>query len=115
AVRRAKTDPERLPRTVAALETRPEADSRVSISAALGGLDRATALNRFAGQNFSTFKEALSGLAVDVLGQIGGEMRRLMADAGHIDRVLRQGAERAAAIAVPILREVQEITGLLRP
>ena len=108
-------DPEPLPHTVAALEQRPEADNLVSIYAALAVLDREAALNRFAGQNFSTFKEALSALSVDVLGQIGGEMRRLLADPGHIDRVLRRGAERAAAIAVPVLREVQDITGLLRP
>jgi len=29
--------------------------------------------------------------------------------------VLRQGAERAGAIALPVLREVQAISGLLRP
>src|SRR5216684_589577 len=93
-IRRAKTDPEPLPHTVAALEQRPEADNLVSIYAALAGLDRETALHRFAGQNFSTFKEALSALSVEVLGRIGGEMRRLLADPGHIDGVLRHGAER---------------------
>jgi hypothetical protein len=29
--------------------------------------------------------------------------------------VLRQGAERASTIALPVLREVQAISGLLRP
>jgi tryptophanyl-tRNA synthetase len=114
-VRRAKTDPEPLPSTIAALEARPEADNLIGIYAALANLTREQALARFAGKNFSTFKEDLSGLAVEVLGKIGGEMRRLMADPGHIDTVLRRGAERAAAIATPILREVQDITGLLRP
>jgi tryptophanyl-tRNA synthetase len=114
-IRRAKTDPEPLPDTVAALEARPEADNLVGIYAALTDATREAALARFAGQNFSTFKEALSEVAVSVLGRIGGEMRRLTADPGHIDRVLRQGAERAAAIATPVLREVQDITGLLRP
>jgi tryptophanyl-tRNA synthetase len=114
-IRRAKTDPEPLPHTVAALEARPEADNLVGIYAALAGLAREAALARFAGENFSGFKEALSALSVDVLGRIGGEMRRLMADPGHIDRVLRNGAERAAAISMPVLREVQDITGLLRP
>ena len=37
------------------------------------------------GSNFSDFKEALAELAVEVLGRIGGEMRRLMADPGYID------------------------------
>jgi tryptophanyl-tRNA synthetase len=114
-VRRAKTDPEPLPETIAALEARPEADNLVGIYAALADQSREQALARFAGKNFSAFKEELSALAVEVLGKIGGEMRRLMADSTHIDAVLRSGAERAAAIATPILREVQDITGLLRP
>jgi tryptophanyl-tRNA synthetase len=114
-IRRAKTDPEPLPHTIEALEKRPEADNLVSRYAALADLNREAALARFAGENFSTFKEALSGLSVDVLGRIGGEMRRLLAEPGHIDRILRHGAERAAAIAMPVLREAQEITGLLRP
>jgi len=114
-IRRAKTDPEPLPHTLAALEARPEADNLVGIYAALSGLSREAALDGFAGHNFSTFKDALTALSVDVLGTIGGEMRRLMADPGHIDAVLRHGAERAAAIALPVLREVHDITGLLRP
>jgi tryptophanyl-tRNA synthetase len=114
-VRRAKTDPEPLPETIAALEARPEADNLVGIYAALANLTREQALTRFAGKNFSAFKEELSAVAVEVLGKIGDEMRRLMADPGHIDTVLRRGAERASAIAMPILREVQDITGLLRP
>ncbi|MBV8937552.1 MAG: tryptophan--tRNA ligase, partial [Alphaproteobacteria bacterium] len=70
---------------------------------------------RFAGRNFAEFKDTLSELATDVLGRIGGEMRRLMADPGYIDAVLRKGAERAAAVAEPVMREAQEISGLLRP
>jgi tryptophanyl-tRNA synthetase len=42
-------------------------------------------------------------------------MRRLMAEPEHIDRILRRSAERAQAIAAPNLREVFDITGLLRP
>src|SRR5437870_4627486 len=114
-IRRAKTDPEPLPHTIDALEARPEADNLVGIYAALADMTREAALERCAGQNFSTFKEALSVLAVEVLGQIRGEMRRLLADPGHIDRVLRRGAGRAAAIAVSVFREVQDIPGLLLP
>jgi tryptophanyl-tRNA synthetase len=113
-IRRAKTDPEPLPDTLPALEERPEADNLIGIYAGLSGLAREDALARFAGSNFSRFKDALCDLAVEVLGRIGGEMRRLMADPGHIDAILRRGAERAAAIAEPVLREVQDISGLLR-
>jgi tryptophanyl-tRNA synthetase len=114
-IRRAKTDPEPLPVSIAALEARPEADNLVGIYAALSDQSREHVLAQVAGQNFSVFKMNLTQLAVEVLGRIGGEMRRLLADPGHIDGVLRRGAERAAAIALPVLREVQDITGLLRP
>jgi tryptophanyl-tRNA synthetase len=114
-IRRAKTDPEPLPRSISGLEHRPEADNLIGIYAALSGLTREDALGRFAGGNFSIFKEELSVLAVEVLGRIGGEMARLMADPGYIDGVLRHGAERAGAIAFPVLRQAQEISGLLRP
>ena len=113
--RRAKTDPEPLPMMVAELEDRPEADNLIGIYGALAGLSREEALAKFAGQNFSVFKQALSELSVEVLGRIGGDMRRLVADPGYIDSVLRRGAEHANAIAGPVLREAQEISGLLRP
>jgi len=114
-IRRAKTDPEPLSETLTDLERRPEADNLIGIYAALSGLSREESLARFAGRNFSYFKEALSEIAVEVLGRIGREMSQLMADPGYIDGVLRQGAERASTIALPVLREVQAISGLLRP
>jgi len=114
-IRRAKTDPEPLPATIEALEKRPEADNLIGIYAALADKTREAALAQFAGENFSVFKQALTEVSVTTLGRIGDEMRRLMADPQHIDAVLHRGAERAAAIAMPILREVQDITGLLRP
>ena len=50
-----------------------------------------------------------------MLGKIGGEMRRLMADPGYIDIVLRSGAERANAIAGPVLREARTSAGCCDP
>jgi tryptophanyl-tRNA synthetase len=38
-------------------------------------------------------------------------MRRLLADPAEIDRLLDRGAERADAIAAPILRQVYDIVG----
>jgi len=41
-------------------------------------------------------------------------MKRLKADAAYVDGILKAGAARAREIAIPILREVQEIVGFLR-
>src|SRR5207253_1963989 len=46
-IRRAKTDPEPLPSTVADLEIRPEADNLIGIYGALSGLSREDALGKF--------------------------------------------------------------------
>jgi len=113
-IRKAKTDPLPLPETVKDAEARPEADNLLGIYAALADLSREQAVERWAGKNFSEFKTALAELSSEVLGKICGDMRRLMADPGYIDSVLKRGAERANAIAQPHLDEVFDIMGLLR-
>src|SRR5215472_8546032 len=59
-IRRAKTDPEPLPYTVADLGERPEAENLVGIFAALDGISREDVLEAFGGRNFSSFKDALT-------------------------------------------------------
>ncbi|MDR3518642.1 MAG: tryptophan--tRNA ligase [Azospirillaceae bacterium] len=113
--RKAKTDPEPLPETVEALQQRPEADNLITIFAALDDCERQAVLDRFAGAQFSTFKTALSDLAVARLAPMTEEMRRLLADPGEIDRILRSGALKAAELANRHLAEIQEIIGILRP
>jgi tryptophanyl-tRNA synthetase len=113
-IRKAKTDPLPLPESVKDAEARPEADNLLGIYAALADIGREQAVAQWAGKNFSEFKAALAELSSAVLGKIGGEMRRLMADPGYIDSVLKRGAERANAIAQPNLDEVFDIMGLLR-
>jgi tryptophanyl-tRNA synthetase len=113
-VRKAKTDPEPLPDSEKAAETRPEADNLLGIYAALADLTRDEAIRRHAGRNFSDFKRDLADLAAEVLGRIGAEMRRLQSDPGYIDGVLRRGTERAQTIAGPVLAEVFDTMGLLR-
>ena len=113
-IRKAKTDPLPLPDTVKDAEARPEADNLLGIYAALADIGREEAVTRWAGKNFSEFKTALAELSAEVLGKINGEMRRLMADPGYIDSVLKRGAERANAIAQLNLDEVFDIMGLLR-
>ena len=113
-IRKAKTDPEPLPESLEELAARREAANLVGIYGALADESAETVLARFAGQPFSVFKPALAELAVETLGPIGAEMRRLTADPGHIDAVLRDGAARASALAAPILAEVYDTVGLLR-
>ncbi len=71
-------------------------------------------LERFAGHGFGAFKPALAELAVATLAPITTEMKRLMADPAEIDRILGDGAERADALARPILARTHDIVGMIR-
>ncbi len=113
-IRKAKTDPAPLPETVAGLEGRPEAANLVAIYAALAGSTADAVVAEYAGRNFGEFKPKLAELTVEAVVPIGRRMAELMADPGEIDRVLGQGAERAAAIAEPILDRTYDIVGFLR-
>jgi tryptophanyl-tRNA synthetase len=113
-VRKARTDPEPLPSEVEGLKARADADNLVTLYAALSDRTREDVLREFGGAQFSSFKPALADLAVSVLSPINRHMRELMADPDHIDRVLGDGAERAAAIAEPVITEVNDIVGFLQ-
>ncbi|MFW6027214.1 MAG: tryptophan--tRNA ligase [bacterium] len=112
-VRKARTDPDPLPAHVKELEGRPEAQNLVNIYAALAGEELMTVLDRFAGAPFSKFKEDLTELAVTELSPVAEGVRRLMADPAEIDRILRDGAGRARAIAAPVMNEVKHIVGFV--
>ena len=114
-IRRAKTDPHPLPESLEGLEGRPEAANLITIFAALSDRSVENVLAEFAGKGFGDFKGALSELAVSTLGPIGDEMKRLMAAPAEVDAILRNGVEKARAIAQPIVREAQDIVGFLRP
>ncbi|MGA9868585.1 MAG: tryptophan--tRNA ligase [Acetobacteraceae bacterium] len=114
-IRRAKTDPEPLPAEPHGLEKRPEARNLVGIYAALAGTDQAGVLREHAGKGFGAFKEALTELLVATLAPIARETDRLLADPAQIDRILRDGAARAAAIADPIVAEAERLVGFLTP
>ena len=113
-IRKAKTDPEPLPETVEGLKDRPDARNLVNIYAALAGHTVEQVIADFAGAQFGTFKPALADLAVAKLAPITTEMNRLMKDPAEIDRILGQGAERAEAIARPIVDQVYDIVGMIR-
>jgi tryptophanyl-tRNA synthetase len=113
-IRKARTDPEPLPDSLDTLKTRPEADNLVAIYAALSDQPKAAVLAEFAGQGFGVFKPRLADLAVEKLAPVTEAMRRFMADPAEIDRILRDGAERARAVADPVVAETKARVGLLK-
>jgi tryptophanyl-tRNA synthetase len=114
-IRKAKTDPDPFPDDEKGFEGRPEAENLAGIYAALSGQSMDAVLREFGGAQFSKFKNALADLAVEKLGPVGAEMKRISADPGYIDGVLADGADRARAIADETLRQVFDIVGFVQP
>ncbi len=112
-IRKAKTDPDALPSETDGLTGRPEADNLVGLYAALNDTDKAAVLSEFGGSEFGKFKPALADLAIEKIAPIADEMRRLRAEPAEIDRILRDGSERAGALAEATMRDVKEIVGFV--
>ena len=112
-IRKARTDAEPLPGDADGLAERPEARNLVGIYAALTRRTVADACREFAGAPFSRLKESLAEVAISQLAPITAEMRRLLADPGHVDAVLAGGADRARERAEPVLRGIHDTVGFL--
>jgi tryptophanyl-tRNA synthetase len=112
-IRRAKTDPDALPSEPDGLKGRPEAENLVVIYAALAETSKEKVLSDFGGRQFSDFKPALADLAVARLAPIASEMRRISSDQAYLDGVLRDGGDRAGALAETTMKSVRDIVGFV--
>jgi tryptophanyl-tRNA synthetase len=112
--KKATTDPLPLPESVEGLKDRPEVENLIGIFGALTDQAPDAVLKEWGGKGFGAFKPALADVAIAKLGPIASEMRRLRADQQALDAILRDGAERADAIAEPVMDEVRRIVGFWR-
>jgi len=113
-IRKAKTDPETLPDNVEALENRAEAKNLVGIYAAVTGASIEDVLSEFAGQGFGVFKPVLADTLVALIAPIRKRLDELRRDPKELDRILAEGAERAAELAAPVLAGAKSAVGLTR-
>lgn len=110
-IKKAKSDADVLPSELDGLEGRPEAKNLVGIYSSLADKTNAEVLSEFGGEGFGKFKPALAELAVEKLAPISERMREYLNDPAQVDAVLEKGAERASALADPVLKDVRQIVG----
>jgi len=113
-IRKAKTDPEPLPDDPALLGQRPEARNLVGIYAAVTGESAEQVLARFAGQGFGSFKPALADAVVALLTPLRARLEEFRKDPAMLDKLLDDGAAKAAALAGPTLAQAYDAVGLTR-
>ncbi|KMS54264.1 tryptophanyl-tRNA synthetase [Novosphingobium barchaimii LL02] len=113
-IKKAKTDPEPLPSDKAGLEGRAEAKNLVAIYAVMSGNTVDGVLADFGGEGFGKFKPALADLLVEKLAPINARFVELREDTAALDAILRKGAEKARALAIPTLNKAYDALGLVR-
>jgi tryptophanyl-tRNA synthetase len=67
------------------------------------------------GIGYGEMKQELFQLLDENFRDLRDTYNELLSDKDHLDRVLRQGAEKARSIAVPVMREIRQRIGISRP
>ena len=113
-IKKAKTDNEPIPSEITGLKNRQEATNLISIYASINELEMSKVLKEFGGKNFSTFKGKLSESIIEKVCPIGNEIKKLLKDKSHLDKILEKGAKKADLIAKNNLKEIYKIIGLTK-
>ncbi len=112
-IKRAKTDP------TMGLEfgnpERPEADNLLGLYALLAGKSRQQAAEQCGAMGWGTFKPLLADAAVEALRPVQQRYQEWRQQPGAVAEVLRNGQQKAAAVADETLKRVRETLGFLPP
>lgn len=90
----------------------PGVDNLLTLYEVLGGGTREQALDRFEGQGYGSLKKEVVEAAVERVGAIQQRYGEIRTDESYLDKVLAEGAGRAAEVAGDTLDRALELVGL---
>ena len=112
-IKKAKSDSSSIPDNLKDLEKKPEALNLISIYSDLSKTSLELALNEVRGKDYSYLKKKLSEALVEIICPIGKEIRNLLADKSYLEKVLREGTEKARDLAEHNLKEIRNVVGFI--
>jgi tryptophanyl-tRNA synthetase len=83
----------------------------IDIYAVARGVDQSAVEAEFAGAGYGDFKKASAEAVIELLGPVRERYAELRPDEAELERVLALGAEKASAIARPVLDDVRAAMG----
>jgi len=110
-IKKAKTDTLPLPSTIEELEKRPEAKNLIGIYSSLMNHTLQKSIDEFSGKNFSDFKIKLSEIIVNEINPISLKVKELLNDKVFLEKILKDGYEKANEIASKKIKKIHEIVG----
>jgi len=90
---------------------KPGITNLIDILAVARGTDQAAIESEFEGSGYGDFKKAVAEAVVEYLAPMQERYAELRSDEAELDRILGIGAEKARAIAAPVLADVRERMG----
>jgi tryptophanyl-tRNA synthetase len=112
-IKKAKSDSSSIPDNLKDLEKKPEALNLINIYSDLSGISLEQVLNEVKGKDYSYLKNKLSEVLVEVICPIGKKIKNLLEDKSYLEKVLKEGTEKARDLAVHNLKEVQNAVGFI--
>lgn len=110
-LKRAVTDSEA---AVYRSEDKPGVANLMTIYGIMTGKNDAEIEREFAGRGYGDFKEAVAESIIAVFGPIEDEYQHILGDKAELERILKDGAERAQGIARRTLGKVYKKVGFLQ-
>ena len=112
-IKKAKSDSEEIPDNLKSLEKKPEALNLINIYAEISKTSLANVLNEMSGKEYSFLKTKLAELLINEITPVGKEIKKLLEDRSHLEKILKKGKEKANIIAEENLKNIREKVGLI--
>ena len=110
-INKAKTDTDPFPENIENLKKRPEIENLIGIYSSLTGEKIENVLKDFKGKNFSIFKNKISEVVVKTISPISKEIKKLNKDISFIDRILKEGSEKANELSSKKIQDIKKKFG----
>ena len=110
-IKKAKSDSSAIPDNLQELEKKPEALNLINIYSDLSNNSLEQTLNELKGKEYSYLKNKLSDALVEVICPVGKKIRELLSDKSYLEKVLKEGTEKAQKIAEYNLKEIRNVVG----
>tara|TARA_B110000967_G_scaffold182601_1_gene200648 strand:+ start:1044 stop:2045 length:1002 start_codon:yes stop_codon:yes gene_type:complete len=112
-IKKAKSDSSPIPDNLKDLEKKPEALNLINIYADLSSNSLEQSLNELKGKEYSYLKNKLTEILIEVICPVGKKIIEFSDDKTYLEKVLKEGTEKARNLAEYNLKEIRNAVGFL--
>ena len=110
-IKKAKSDSELIPESSKDLQDKPECLNLINILSACLNQSVDKTLQNYSGKEYSLLKKDLAENLIQIIKPIRTEIGNLLNNKDELDAILKDGTQKAANIANPIIEDVYKIVG----